>query len=227
VLNGHLVTVPAGTIGFDCNQPVRPQNAQQLFEAGYRFAIRYVARVTPSKNDLTPTEANVILGAGLALMAVQHVESESSWVPSAAKGASYGQTASDCAQAIGFPPGSLIWLDLEGVANGVDTQIVIDYCNEWHRLVAGCGFLPGMYVGWHCGISAKDLYNELRFTHYWGAYNLNSDEAPIVRGIQMRQGLLRADERAALGGFDLDTDVVRADALGGLPVALTAGMTIA
>src|SRR5437879_11294103 len=66
---------------------------------------------------------------------------------------------------------------------GTPAAQVIDYCNRWHAAVAGAGYVPGLYVGFHCGLDATQLYRALRFSHYWCAYNLNADEMPIVRGL--------------------------------------------
>jgi hypothetical protein len=57
----------------------------------------------------------------------------------------------------------------------------------------------------------------VRFTHYWGAYNLNADQAPVVRGLQMKQSARRPIDAVPGAKFDFQTDKVRTDALGGRP----------
>jgi len=57
----------------------------------------------------------------------------------------------------------------------------------------------------------------LRFTHYWGAYNLNVDQAPIVRGLQMKQSEREAADLVAGVKLAFQVDRVRADKLGGRP----------
>jgi hypothetical protein len=59
----------------------------------------------------------------------------------------------------------------------------------------------------------------LRFTHYWGAYNLNSDQYPAVRGLQMKQ-LRPQRDFVPRSGIDFQVDKIRADALGGRPTLL-------
>jgi hypothetical protein len=86
--------------------------------------------------------------------------------------------------------------------------------------VSGAGYVPGLYVGYHSGLTATQLYAKLRFTHYWGAYNLNSDEAPIVRGLQMKQSQRRAQDAAPNFKVDFQVDRVVADNLGGRPTLL-------
>jgi hypothetical protein len=153
-------------------------------------------------------------------MLVQYVESESSWVPSAAKGTRNGNTAAAEAGRLGFPWGVTVWCDLEGVAAGTSAQTIIDYCNNWHRAVSKAGYVPGVYVGYHARLSPRQLYRALRFTHYWGAYNLNADEYPEVRGLQMKQSQARRTASLAGVAISYQTDRVIADALGGRPTLL-------
>jgi hypothetical protein len=223
MLNGHLYTAPAGIKGFDCTATLTPAALSAFVDAGYRFAVRYVRREQFHPFDCTADEAQRILAAGLGLMLVQHVESDKTWIPSQQKGATNGATAAGEASRLGMPPGGMVWCDLEGVAPGTPPDTVIAYCNLWHAAVAGAGYLPGLYVGWHAGLAAQALYDSLRFTHYWAAYNLNADQQPAVRGIQMQQrARTEADEVVAAGIPSFDVNVVRRDALGGLPVILGA-----
>jgi len=217
VLDGHVFTVPDGVRGFDANLIIPPNAAAAFIQRGYRFCVRYVRRQTVHDFDLTPDEADGLIGAGLGLMAVQHVESETAWTPTAAKGAANGDVAATEAQQIGIPPGGMVWCDLEGVTVGTPAAQVIDYCNRWHAAVAGAGYVPGLYVGFHCGLDATQLYRALRFSHYWGAYNLNADEMPIVRGLQMKQSLCKPPDAVPGHTFEFQVDTVRADALGGHP----------
>jgi hypothetical protein len=217
VLDGHVYTAPDGVRGFDADETISPQAAAAFHAHGYRFCLRYVGRLKSSAKDLQPKEAASLLAAGLGLMPVQHVASEAAWIPTPAKGRSYGTFAAIEAARIGIPPGVTVWCDLEGVASGTRAIDVVNYCNNWHAAVAAAGFVPGLYVGWHAGLSATRLYEDLRFTHYWAAYNLNADEAPVTRGVQMRQAVRKAGDKVPGIGFLFQTDRVLADALGGRP----------
>jgi hypothetical protein len=216
-LNGHVFTAPRGVRGFDANVIVTGDMAAAFSRHGYRFVLRYVRRKTKHAYDLTAGEARTILDAGLALGIVQHVESDESWSPTAAKGTANGKIAAKEATATGIPAGVCVWCDLEGVAARTPAQSVMDYCNGWHSAVAAAGFVPGLYVGYHCGLTATQLYRSLRYTHYWSAYNLNADEAPAVRGVQLRQGEVRGLDRVEGYDVEFDTDVVSGDKLGGFP----------
>ena len=153
-------------------------------------------------------------------MLVQYVESETAWIPSAVKGMTNGTVAASEAEKLGVPWGVTVWCDLEGVKPGTPAQKVIDYCNRWHAAVSGGGYVPGVYVGYHAGLTPTQLYRSLRFTHYWGAYNLNTDQYPAVRGLQMKQ--LRPARKDVVPNFGIDfqIDKISADALGGRPTLL-------
>ncbi|NUO37888.1 MAG: DUF1906 domain-containing protein [Gemmatimonadaceae bacterium] len=220
MLDGHVYTAPDGVRGFDTDEKISPKIAAAFHARGYRFCLRYVGRVQSNAKDLKRPEATALLAAGLGVMPVQHVASESAWAPTPTKGRSYGAFAAREAERIGIPPGVTIWCDLEGVAPGTDPDIVIAYCNEWHSAVAKAGFVPGLYVGWHAGLDASQLYYDLRFIHYWAAYNLNADQAPIIRGVQMRQAARKAADRVPGVDVLFQTDRVRGDALGGRPTLL-------
>jgi hypothetical protein len=147
-------------------------------------------------------------------MAVQHVENEESWTPTIDKGRLYGATAAGQAQGCGLAQGTTIWLDLEGVDTYVPAEEIISYCNHWHDKVAAAGYQPGIYVGWHCGLSPEQLYKRLRFTRYWGAYNLNVDQYPAVRAICLKQRAAKADDVPEGFSRDFDVDTSRPDLKG-------------
>jgi hypothetical protein len=216
-MNGFAKVIPNGAKGFDTNDPVSAASAALFVRKGFRFAIRYIRRDQPHTYDLSVEELLRLHAAGLAVMPVQHVESESSWVPSGEKGTRQGTIAAQAAAALGICPGVVVWCDLEGVAQGTPIAEVIAYCNMWYNAVKVAGFIPGLYVGWHCGLSTGALYTALRFEHYWAAYNLNVDQHPAIRGVQMSQHL--KTESDGIAGFDYQSDTSHADAKGGLALA--------
>ena len=219
-LPGHIFTAPDGVRGFDTAETVTPNAAKGFRRAGYTFCVRYVRRDKPHASALSVREATSLLNVGIGLMLVQYVESDTAWNPSAIKGTTNGTVAASEAAKLGVPWGVTVWCDLEGVKPGTPAQKVIDYCNRWHAAVSSAGYVPGVYVGYRAGLSPTQLYRALRFTHYWGAYNLNTDRYPAVRGIQMKQ--LRATQRdwVSDSGIDYQVDRIRADALGGRPTLL-------
>jgi hypothetical protein len=200
--------------GFDVNQPLSAAQAASFKAAGMDFCIRYLPR-TPAliKGNLTSAEANIIIGAGLALMAVQHVP-QPGWMPSAALGTQYGTYATDYAEEIDLPPGVTIWADLEEVAGGTTAQAVKDYCTAWFNAVTSAGYVPGLYCGWNIVLTAQELY-DLPFKHYWKAYNY--DNGVATRGFQLIQ-----QPQKTLDGLTYDPNILQADHLGDVPIWLTA-----
>jgi hypothetical protein len=211
MLHGQLYDTPDNARGIDCNTPIDARIAATLITQGYKFAHRYVRRAAANARDLSADEANIILAAGLGISVVQHVTSATSWVPSPSDGTRYGETAAAEVERLGFPSGSMIACDLEGVTPGTTHQIVMDYARAWYAAVQAAGFLPELYVGWHCGLTPAELY-DLPFTRYWGAYNLNTDEEPAVRGLCMKQRA--ATPADGIMGIPFDVDIARADRKG-------------
>lgn len=201
--------------GFDCNDIVTAKDALKFRRAGYSFAVRYIPRTLGHSYDLTKEEVASLHAAGIAVMPVQHVESERHWIPSSDKGRFYGQTAVARCVDLRVPAGVTVWLDLEGVDQSVPAEIIIRYCNYWYDQVHAAGYLPGIYIGWHNGLSAVELYKRLKFTRYWAAYNLNRDQYPITRGICMKQGTTPAPEGIH---YAIDSDTIIGDRFGDYPV---------
>ncbi len=201
--------------GFDCNTRVLPAEARLLRRAGYSFAVRYIRRTIQHPWDVTKEEVEVLHNAGLAVMLVQHVESESSWFPDDTKGRIYGQNAVAHCLELRAPADVSVWLDLEGVNKSVSPETIIRYCNYWHGRVAAIGYMPGLYVGWHNGLTSGELYRRLKFTRYWSAFNLNRDQFPAIRGVCMKQGTTPSPTGVR---FAIDSDVILGDRLNGWPM---------
>jgi hypothetical protein len=220
ILSGITESARAGLKGFDANTPISASTAAAFYAKGYRFCVRYVGRTAMASYDLTSTEAKTILGAGLALMVVQHVLNPG-WSPTESLGEEYGANAARFARQIGVSPGVNLWCDLECVATGTAASDVIAYCNAWAAQVAGSGYVPGLYVGYQPGLSASQLYYDLKFDHYWGAYNLDGDEIPSTRGLLLRQKVGTGGTIGGVSTESYDDDVTMTDALGGNAVWLT------
>jgi hypothetical protein len=214
-LPGKVIEAPDGLHGFDCNSHLSGQAAAAFRQDGMRFALRYVPRhagASSAAGDISGSEASGILSAGLGLMIVQHVN-DPGWVPTGALGKEYGAFAAKSALDIGYQFGGMVWCDLEGVKLKPDERDTIAFLNYWLDQVGHAGFTPGLYVGYNSNLTADELYHRLRFSHYWSAYNLNADQFPAVRGVQMKQGT-----EITRHGVKIDPDTIRRDALGGLPL---------
>lgn len=212
MLPGTAAPAISGAQGFDSDSAIMATAAKALYAAGFRFAVRYLSRSSPqSSADLSLAEADAILGAGLALMPVQHV-ARPGWAPSAALGQQYGKAAAQNALLLEFPPGVTVWLDLEGVASYAAAADAIAYCNAWAAAVALEGYDPGLYVGANQPLSGDDLYWRLRVARYWKS----ASTVPAIpyRGYCMVQALAPSP----VAGVAVDRNVIMADQFGGLPI---------
>jgi Domain of unknown function (DUF1906) len=211
-LVGSVIQAPDGSKWFDCDTIVGPQVAMQFKSAGYTGAIRYIGRHATAVQDIRVQEAETILNAGLGLMLVQHVQSPG-WIPDASIGHGYGAFAADSATAIGYLPGAIIWLDMEGVKPGNDIQATLDYCNNWIEQVSHAGFTPGCYIGYEPGLTGMQFYHSTHFESFWRAYN--GDVVPVMRGFMMNQ-----HTELVMAGIHFDPNTVQKDNMGMLPLML-------
>src|SRR5256885_7965807 len=92
-LAGHVFSAPDGVRGFDTTESISAAAAVAFRRKGYRFAVRYVRRDKPHASALRVAEAKALLGAGIGIMIVQYVESETAWTPTAGKGSTNGGDA--------------------------------------------------------------------------------------------------------------------------------------
>lgn len=207
-LPGTVERAQPGLKGFDTNTVLTAAQAAAFKADGYAFCFRYLSRNHgQGSGDLSNNEAQIILNAGLALGAVQHVLSEG-WTPTKDLGNTYGTNAAANAASIGLPQGMNLWLDLEGVATGIPDQQIIDYCNAWYDAVYAAGYIPGIYVGANCGLSGSQLYSYLKFQHYWKSLSTVPDIPN--RGYQMVQGYVSQP----VNGVGIDSDVTQNDTQG-------------
>ena len=210
---GEVQQAPAGAKGFDSDTRLTLELAQQFLAQDYSFCLRYVSLGAEQSGDLTADEVEQILQGGLALMPVQHVRMIG-WSPTEELGQSTGADAGSNAEAVGFPAGVCVWCDLEGINESASVQKVIAYCNAWYEAVAEAGFVPGLYVGRKCVLSSEQLYQNLKFSHYWKSASTVPEVA--VRGYQMIQTL----EEDLVNEIGIDKDATQTDQLGGTAIWL-------
>jgi Domain of unknown function (DUF1906) len=213
MLSGTAQAAPANVKGFDANVTITSSQADAFWNAGFRFGLRYVGRTQMASHDLTADEAAMLLSKGFGLMPVQHVLG-GEWMATGDLGTEYGANAARFSQQIGFPPGVNVWLDLESVSTQAAAADVIAYCNNWYAQVAGAGYVPGVYIGWQPGLSGSDLYNKIKFQHYWAAYNVDGVSNPKPRGYQ----LVQSSGSGKVGSLDTDVydvDTTKVDGKGG------------
>lgn len=201
--------------GFDVNGNLQRSQYQAFKAIGMDFVVRYVPR-TPAliSGNITESEVQAILKAGLSLLLVQHCP-QPNWHPQQALGSQYGEYAALYTSTVAkVPKGVSLFLDLEGVAPGTPAQDVIDYCEAWGDAVHAQGYNEGVYVGYGCGLSPKQLYENLSFELYWKAYNYDD-------GVQERSFCIKQFTQKTLSGIVYDPDTITPDNFGGLPMWLS------
>lgn len=213
-LQGRVSQAPAGVIGFDSSDALTAVTARQYFNRGFRFCVRYVSHdeaVPSSYRNLTADEGQAIIDAGLALFVIQHPLA-AGWVPTARLGQQYGQNAAIYAGNAGVPPGVNVFLDLEGVKPGTPDGDVIDYCNAWFAEIEAVGYVSGVYVAAAPGLSADELYWNLKTKHYWrGGSSVEAGVPADIpnRGYQLSQRIQNPGQ-----SNEFDWDVTKTDNFG-------------
>ena len=207
IKHGSVRSATASRLVGSTRARARPEIRERLCSTK-RGVENYAGRTQPV-GDLSGAEANVILGAGLALMPVQHVAPEN-WSPSQALGTRNGKNAAKHVQQIGFPEGVNVWLDLEGAKTSTPHETMIAYCNAWFAEVEGAGFVPGVYVGAKAILTGNELFWRLTTKHYWKS----GSRVPDIphRGYQLVQSIIRNDK---IDGVAIDRNLTKSDNFGG------------
>jgi len=219
-LKGKVEFAPIGAIGFDTAVPLTAAAAKGYAAQGFQFCIRYVSRTDGSRadnqarglGDISEGEGKAILGAGMALMVVQHVAAHG-WVPTVQLGHDYGAKAAEFSQAAGLPKGVNVWLDLEDIPKGTPAADISGYANAWFAQVKAAGYVPGVYIGFNVWLTPDQLFFDLHTEHYWRASGNIVDVSH--RGYQLFQHTQNAGTPQ-----EFDKDVVMYDSLSGAPLWL-------
>jgi hypothetical protein len=188
------------------------------------FVARYVSLGQQQQGDLSIPETEAILASGLALFAVQHCRSSqggAGWETSGARGASDGHWAALNAAGAGLITGIgiTVVLDLEDVAQSTWGAPTMEHATEWCRQVAIGGFVPCVYVGFACGLSAEQLYEIPTCRRYWSDFG---PRAVATRGFAMKQ-----HQQTIIAGIQVDPDFAFEDQLGGTLVGMAPGLITA
>ncbi len=75
MINAKITFLHDGAMGFDTTTtPLNPISAKQYLAKGYSFVVRYIGRGDGCKAfiDITQSEAQAIVNAGIGLTVVQH-----------------------------------------------------------------------------------------------------------------------------------------------------------
>ena len=210
-----LIIQPAtpGVMGVDTVARITYKQAIGLYNAGYRFAVRYLGHVSMAEIiDLTSAKMGVLFIASYSR--------RPGWVPSATMGVEDGQQAIAHAQELGVI-GASIYVDFEGPGEplGVKQEKVdcLLYGNAAGHAIQHGGSPAGVYVGYGLPLDSVELYWSLAFTGYWKSCSQVPDVD--IRGYQM----IQFSVNRMICGVEVDEDRIQADNKGNVPQWVVAG----
>lgn len=209
-MNMIVQSARPGAIGVDTIVHFTPQLGAKFRAAGFTYVVRYLGALTVQERD-------IILGAGLALMAVTYSR-RAGWMPSAGLGTQDGVHAVQNARNAGLPEGMTLFIDLEGPSASAAPSDCINYVNSCAHPIMAAGYKAGLYVGYGIPLTATQLYKQLAVTGYWHSCSHVQDVS--VRGYQMIQQEPGNQHHC---GILVDVDLIQLDRLGNTPNWLIVG----
>lgn len=151
------------------------------------------------------------LAAGLQVMIFQGYYAPA-WTGGATGGAQRADALLREVRTVDYPAHGQLWLDSEDWGS-IPAPEAIAWMNAWFTAVRQAGYTDGIYVGANTPLTGDQLYTDLITAHYWRSA---SAVPPVTRrGYQMVQ-----TPGATVLGVPVDEDLIQADALGGLPLAV-------
>jgi hypothetical protein len=195
-----------GALGFDTVATQSAVSAKALYNAGMRFAVRYLGGISRD-------EVDIILNAKLALQVVTYSRAPG-WVPTAAMGDKDGAETVAFAKAAGVPTGATVWIDLEGP--GGHAQDIIDWVNAKARVIRQAGYDPGLYVGYQTQLSSHELY-QLGVDRYWHSLSRVTDSAGQIAEPTCGWCQYQLYPTTHVVGYEVDLNIVQQDYSGRTP----------
>ena len=226
------ITLYSGPVypGIDTVHALDYERCMALAASGYAWVARYIPRDSrrldvPDAHGgdwggcwtLSTQELPQRTEAGLWVLPVQ-------WGPQAGStltatgGHVAGFNARASARAMGVPPGVHLFADVEGgAARRSGRSGCVGWIEAWAAAVtAGGVYNAGLYIGDpSVPLTARQLYRLRGITSYWSA--ANSPPNPLPRGYAVEQ-----DMPTEVCGIPCDTDTIRADRFGDVPILAAA-----
>lgn len=137
----------------------------------------------------------------------------------------YGGAASvDQARAIGFPKGSSLFLDVEGLtAFHMDPALLIKKIQEWAAIVVAAGYKAGIYVGSPQPLTEDELWKLVGITLYWRGQGAIRDRFnKLAEPTKCGWCVTQAYPSFTLGGTLVDANMVGQDYLKRVPTLVVA-----
>jgi hypothetical protein len=214
--------MPAGAKGLNRDMDVG-QWAEQLYQAGYRFALRSVSFPGQAThgNDLSAAEVEKIRKAGIALGLFQIPRSRNI---TPEQGTEDGAFAAQAAVSLGFPTGVGIpvWCDLEvsqhlfldPQGHSVSVEHMISFLENWAVEVKKAGYAAGLYCGPQNLLKKQEISALQGFTTFWRA---GANVYGPGKGYQLVQQFGKDVRPLGSAGPNVDNNFAAYDNLGNLP----------
>jgi hypothetical protein len=213
-----LVAAPARSGNWlDCDQPIGNGVLQDVIANGYQGIWRYVPLPNNSALlDISAGELERICAAGIQCALIQHPRLPQYNDLTRHDPEEDARSAVARAIQVGYPEGSHLGLDFEGLKGTRDVPITSntpDVCENWatswQAYIRAAGFMALLYVGYDVPLDAQQLYELPGFDQYWSDAGHRS---VATRGVSITQG-----GSVTIHGIQFDRDVLRPDLLGAVP----------
>ena len=130
--------------GIDCATPLTAVTAKALFDAGKRFAGRYMVGKAGGWKYMSKAEAEIILDSGMAILPIYETTGKRT-LGGATYGEVDGKRALECAAEVGLPQGCCIYFgECDFGVSGRQYDLVETYLNAI-RAAFGGRYLVGLY----------------------------------------------------------------------------------
>lgn len=188
--------------GYDTDTKLTMGSASVLKRAPYPgqpmlFVFRYVPLSGTSLGDITIAERDAILAAGWLLGLVQHVL-KPSWQADATMGTQHALAAVQAAQAVDYPSGCALGLDMEGLGDaGAPVEA---YIQGWSTVVRAAGYKVLLYVGYDDGLTEVQTLAIADYVDaWWSDFGPRSLPPPL-------QFAIKQHAQTKVAGIDVDPD---------------------
>ncbi len=135
-----------------------------------------------------------------------------------------GPAAVKQAQAIGFPKGSTLFVDVEGLpAFNSDPIELAKKIEAFGAAVVAAGYKAGMYVGVPQPFTSDELWKLSNITIYWkGQGSLRDRKNQLAEPTKCGFSVLQAYPSQPMAGSLIDANMVQHDFLGRVPTLVVA-----
>lgn len=164
--------------GFDTATKLNKTTAQNLKNAGFEYAIRYLP--TTEWKSITKSEVDAILNAGLKLVSIYQCSNNKVSYFSYTRGKQDGQNAQKLAKELGQPKGTAIYFAVDFDVQPKDLQQILDYIKGLKETVKD--YKIGIYGSYYV---VNEVKKKAPVDYYWQTYAWSNGK--VAEHIHMHQ----------------------------------------